>query len=129
MNRLLLYLVFLHPSCLAGEADVISVKVRHTFDNVYNFHVTIQHSDEGSHHYANGWEVVYGSKGEKRIAVRPLKHPHLKEQPFTRSMPVQIPPGIEQVVIRAHDIVHGYGGREITVKIPPALDSHITHEK
>jgi hypothetical protein len=27
-----------------------------------------------------------------------------------------------QMIIRAHDMVHGEGGREITVEVPPAAD-------
>lgn len=32
---------------------------------------------------------------------------------------VHIPPGIQVVTIRAHDSLHGYGGREIEVEIQP----------
>lgn len=129
MNRLSIYLLLFSQSCVAGEADVIDVIVRHSFDNVYNFDVTIQHADDGWHHYADGWEVISGTDGKTRFAVRPLRHPHLTEQPFTRSMPIQIPQRVEQVIIRAHDNVHGYGGREITVIIPPASGNHKTNAK
>lgn len=100
----------------AGEADIVNVKVKHSFDRVYNFDVTVKHQDEGWEHFANGWEVV--SPEGKIIAVRPLRHPHVNEQPFTRSMPVKIPPGMTEVIIRAHDSVHEYGGCELTVKLP-----------
>lgn len=129
MIRLSYYPLLIPLSCLAGQADVIDVIVRHSFDNVYNFDVTTQHSDEGWHHHANGWQVVSVSESAKWITVHPLRYPHLREQSFTRNIPVQFPDDIEQVIIRAHDNVHGYCDREITVKIPPATDSHITHEK
>ncbi len=111
------YLLLVVSCCSsAGEADVIDVVIKHSFDNVYNFDVTVKHQDEGWDHFANGWEVL--SPERKVLAVRVLRHPHTKEQPFTRSMPVQIPKGISEVIIRAHDSVHEYGGCELTVSIP-----------
>jgi len=42
-------------------------------------------------------------------------------QPFTRSLSgVQIPDGIKQVVVRGHDSVHGYGGKEKRVNLAAA---------
>lgn len=114
-----LYLLFVFPFCLqADEANIVNVVIRHSFDDVYNFDVTVKHQDEGWNHFANGWEVV--SPVGKVLAVRVLRHPHKNEQPFTRSMPVQIPQGISEVTIRAHDSVHEYGGCEVTLKIPAA---------
>ena len=41
------------------------------------------------------------------------------EQPFTRSLSnVRIPDGLSEVVVRAHDLVHEYGGKELTVPLP-----------
>jgi hypothetical protein len=31
----------------AGEADVIKVDIKQGVDNTYQFHVTVQHKDEG----------------------------------------------------------------------------------
>ena len=105
------------PFCsIAGEADIVNVIIRHSFDDVYNFDVTVKHEDEGWDHFVNGWEVL--SPDGKVLAVRVLRHPHANEQPFTRSMPVQIPQDISEVIVRAHDSVHEYGGREMTVKLP-----------
>ena len=39
----------------AGEADVISVKVKKTDTNIYQFDVTVEHADEGWKHYADKW--------------------------------------------------------------------------
>jgi hypothetical protein len=53
------------------------------------------------------------------MAVRELAHPHVNEQPFTRSLgAVAIPDDVGSVTIRARDSVHGYGGREITIELP-----------
>ena len=107
----------LAPGVNAGEADVIEVAVSAAGENRYDFGVTVRHADEGWEHYADGWDVV-GPDG-KVLATRKLWHPHVGEQPFTRSLSgVQTPKGVSEVIIRAHDNVHGYGGAEMRVKLP-----------
>lgn len=99
----------------AGEADVLDAEV--SCNGHCRFSVTVEHADEGWDHYANKWEIV-DADGEV-IGVRELAHPHVSEQPFTRSLGgVELPAGIQSVTIRAHDSVHGYGGKELTVTIP-----------
>jgi hypothetical protein len=45
-------------------------------------------------------------------------HPHVKEQPFTRSLSyIQIPDEITEVTIRAHCSVDNYSGENMLVKI------------
>jgi hypothetical protein len=52
------------------------------------------------------------------LATRTLLHPHETEQPFTRSLGgVAIPDGVATVEIRAHDSVHGYGGKVVRVRL------------
>jgi hypothetical protein len=107
--------VILAPA-FAGEADVIDVTVNCRNDSVCDFSVTVRHADDGWDHYADGWEVR--TLDGEILAVRELLHPHDDEQPFTRSLTnVKIPDGVNEVVIRARDSVHEYGGREITVKL------------
>jgi len=90
----------------ANEPKVINVKVDRT-NNSYNFHVTIKHNDLSNEHYVNRWEIV-DEKGNI-LAIRILFHPHIKEQPFTRSLyKIDLPSNMKKVYIRAHDIVHGY---------------------
>jgi hypothetical protein len=53
------------------------------------------------------------------LGTRVLQHPHVDEQPFTRSLSgVAVPPGLVQVSIRAHDSVHGWGGKTVTLTLP-----------
>jgi hypothetical protein len=100
-----------------GEADVIDVKVVKQGAGSYRFDVTLKHADTGWKHYANAFEVL-GPDG-KSLGKRVLYHPHVNEQPFTRSLSgVKIPPEINMVTIRAHDSVHKTGGREMQVKLP-----------
>lgn len=105
------------PATVAGEADVVKATVSQTAEGVYSFDVTVRHGDEGWKHYANRWQIV-GPDG-KLLGERVLLHPHVNEQPFTRGLSgVKIPTSIRQVRIRAGDLVHGFGGKEMTVSIP-----------
>ena len=101
----------------AGEADVITVKVTELGDSTYQFDVTVSHNDEGWNHYVNKWDIV-GLDGTV-YGTRTLYHPHVDEQPFTRSLSgVKIPKGISRVTVRAHDSVHEYGGEVVTIVLP-----------
>jgi hypothetical protein len=101
----------------AGEADVVEVKIRPAGDGSYSFDVTVRHEDEGWKHYADKWDVV--SPDGTVLGTRTLHHPHVDEQPFTRSLSgVKIPSGIDTVTVRAHDSVHGYGGKTVKVAVP-----------
>jgi hypothetical protein len=82
--------------------------------------VTLRHADEGWQHYADRFEVL--GPGGELLATRELRHPHVDEQPFTRSLEgVQLPAGVSAVRLRARDSEHGFGGRELEVAIeaPP----------
>ncbi len=101
----------------AGEADVVDVLVRGSRAEGYRIDVTVRHADEGWEHYADRWEVL--SPDGTVLATRVLHHPHVEEQPFTRSLSgVRIPEGIDEIVVRAHDSRDGYGGRSLQVKLP-----------
>ncbi|MFQ5657177.1 MAG: hypothetical protein ACE5G5_06525 [Candidatus Methylomirabilales bacterium] len=101
----------------AGEADVLSVIITKTGVRTYTLHVAVRHDDEGWEHYADRWEVV--APDGKVLAKRTLYHPHVEEQPFTRSLnSLVIPEGITRVRVRAHDKVHGLGGVEQEVVVP-----------
>jgi hypothetical protein len=66
----------------------------------WRFDVTLSHPDSGWDHFADGWEVV--DADGKRLGYRELFHPHVEEQPFTRSLSnVMIPDGTTEVFIRA----------------------------
>ncbi len=105
------------PAARAGEADVVDVKLTPTSDGIFRFDVTVRHADEGWEHYADAFEVV--APDGSVLGTRVLLHPHVDEQPFTRSLTgISIPDEVTEVTVRAHDSVHGYGGQELTVTIP-----------
>lgn len=113
-----------------GNADVVRVRAVQTAgppagegETTWTFHVTVEHPDTGWEDYANGWDVV-APEGQvlkpdpEDAFTRVLLHPHVEEQPFTRSQSgVVVPVGVTQVRVRAHDIVDGFGGREVVVDL------------
>jgi hypothetical protein len=104
-------------AALAGEADVVRAEAVPEGGGTWRFHVTVAHGDTGWDHYADKWEVL-GPAGQV-LGTRTLLHPHENEQPFTRSLGgVKIPDDLSEVTLRAHDSVHGAGGRELTVTLP-----------
>lgn len=101
---------------LAGEADVLAVEAVPEGGGAWRFHVTVAHGDTGWDHYADKWEVV--APDGRVLGTRTLLHPHETEQPFTRSLGgVAVPEGVDRVTVRAHDSVHGTGGKEVTVDL------------
>jgi hypothetical protein len=89
----------------------------------WTFHVTVEHPDTGWDDYADGWNVVTPDgqvlkPGPDSRFTRELLHPHVDEQPFTRSQSgIRVPDGIYSVRVRAHDSVEGFGGREVVVDL------------
>ena len=105
----------LATAALAGEADVVGVKVTKSGGGVYRFDVTVAHADSGWEHYADKWQV-HDLDGNL-LGERVLAHPHVGEQPFTRSTTVKVPPGVGRVRVRAHDKVHEFGGEGVVVDL------------
>jgi hypothetical protein len=111
----------------ADEADAIAVDLK-CRKLICDFAVTLRHADDGWEHYADAWEVL--SEERELLAKRVLRHPHVKEQPFTRSLPgVALPVGTTRVIIRGHDKLHGYGGAELRVEIPTGVVSPVEDRK
>ncbi len=83
----------------------------------WTFSVTLRHGDTGWDHYADGWEVL--TPNGKRLGYRELVHPHVNEQPFTRSLSgVLIPAGTAYVLVRAHCSVDGWNTTTTRVDLP-----------
>jgi len=100
---------------LAGEARVVAAEARKSGMG-WRFDVTVEHADAGWEHYADAWRVV-GPDGTV-LGVRELLHPHVTEQPFTRSLSgVAIPEGIATVTVEARDSVHGWEGGAVRLNL------------
>jgi hypothetical protein len=101
----------------AGEADVVAARAFSEGAGTYRFDVTVRHADTGWDHYADRFEVL--APDGAVLGVRTLYHPHVEEQPFTRSLSgVRVPDGLDRVRVRARDSVHEYGGAEVEVDLP-----------
>ncbi|WP_047996813.1 hypothetical protein [Puniceibacterium sp. IMCC21224] len=69
--------------------------------------VTLSHPDTGWDHYAQGWEIVDATG--RVLGTRELMHPHVTEQPFTRSLnAVILPDGVREIYIRTKCSVEGW---------------------
>ena len=92
-----------HPT----KIKVVDVKANCSESKICTFNVTLEHEDSGWKHFANKWEIY--TPDNKLLAIRTLHHPHVNEQPFTRSLSgVKIPKGLNKVIIKGHDLVHRY---------------------
>ncbi len=115
-SLLLTSLLLFHTSLFAGQANIEKVEAECNYKRICKFSVTIRHADEGWSHFANGWTV--SSPAGELLAHRALAHPHVNEQPFTRSIQgIKIPPNVDTVFIRANDSVHGEGQRKYVMKL------------
>lgn len=103
-------------SAFAGPADVLSAKAEPLGQGRYQVSATVQHADEGWDHYANAFEVL--APDGTLLGTRVLHHPHVDEQPFTRSTTLSVPDDLTEIVVRALDSVHGAGGAEVVVPLP-----------
>ncbi|MEM1385350.1 MAG: hypothetical protein AAF713_03345 [Pseudomonadota bacterium] len=116
MRVLWIGLALLAPAAWAGEAAVVGAEAVRS-GTAWRFDVTVAHGDTGWDHYADAWRVV-GPDGTV-YGTRELLHPHVDEQPFTRSLTgVRIPEDVTEVVVEARDSVHGWGGETLTLTLP-----------
>jgi len=104
------------PSLRAGEADVLEGVVTPLGDDRYRIDATVRHADTGWDHYADRWDVL--APDGTRLGSRELAHPHENEQPFTRSLTLEIPAGVTRITLRANDSVHGTGGASVELDVP-----------
>ena len=100
----------------AGDVEIVDASARQS-GNTWSFSVTLKHADTGWDHYADLWQVF--SPDGDLLGERVLLHPHVEEQPFTRSLSgVSVPEDVKEVIIRARDSVHGVSGQEFRINLP-----------
>ncbi|MEL6583217.1 MAG: hypothetical protein AAFQ36_05245 [Pseudomonadota bacterium] len=116
LARAALLITTLCAAPLWADAPVVTdVRITIAGDTA-RFDVTVSHPDTGWSHYADVWEVL--DAAGNRLGYRELFHPHVNEQPFTRSLSgVRLPDGTSEVFVRAHDSVHGWG-EAVAVPLP-----------
>lgn len=105
------------PAPALADRPVVENATAERAGDGWRFAVTVSHPDTGWDHYADGWEVA--APDGARLGFRELMHPHVDEQPFTRSLgDVTIPEGVETVHIRARDNVHGWSEENFILDLP-----------
>lgn len=116
--------LFSMPS-FSNEVEIINVKTKQLQDKSWRFDVTLKHDDKGWNHYANKWQVI--TLDNKILGTRTLYHPHVNEQPFTRSLDgVKIPDDIKKVRIIAQDTVHGLSKNAVELVLSSNKLTHVS---
>ena len=115
-------LVLVAAACGGGDqgpascADVTAVTVVAAGDS-FTVTATVSSADTGWDKYADAWEVR--APDGTVLGTRVLTHPHVDEQPFTRSLTgVTIPDDAAEVVVAARDSVEGFCGATVAVAVP-----------
>jgi hypothetical protein len=99
----------------AGDVEIQNVYL-YQQSSSWRADVTLKHADTGWEHYADAWRIVDATG--KLIATRVLYHPHVNEQPFTRSLGnIEIPAGTDIIFVEAHDKQHGWSPQRIKVDL------------
>ena len=113
-----------NSGAVGGQANADVIYVQAVFNGEsWTFSVTVSHPDKGWDDYSNGWDVVTPDGIVLKVNksdpyTRVLLHPHENEQPFTRNQSgIIVPEGITQLLVKAHDIVDGFGGAEIIIDL------------
>ena len=107
MTRLAIIFALLTGPAFADAPIIEGVKASKS-GSAWRFDVTLRHADTGWEDYANAWEVRLPDGTV--LGTRVLAHPHVQEQPFTRSLSgVSIPQSVTQVLVFASDLKTGFG--------------------
>lgn len=104
-----------HGSVSAGEVEIEQVVFSARDGTQWLVDVTLRHGDTGWQHYADAWRILDGQGRE--LGTRVLYHPHVDEQPFTRSLGLKIPAETITVYVEAHDKEHGWSPRRVEVNL------------
>lgn len=113
--RFLIALIFAVSPALA-DSPVIEKVTASGNGGSWNFSVTLSHGDTGWDDYADGWRVLDMQGNE--LGLRVLYHPHVDEQPFTRSQSgIQIPTEMTQVQIQARDLIGGWAKETVILDL------------
>lgn len=116
-HSILVFAVCLFATLVQADPAVVKDAQATKGGNTWQVSVTLSHGDTGWDDYADGWRVV-GDDGTV-FGTRELLHPHVNEQPFTRSLSgVRIPDGIDTVYVEARTNVDGWGA----VRFPLVLN-------
>lgn len=116
MRMMILGAVLMAGPAFAHDA-VIDGATAKSSGSGWSFSVTLTHAETGWDDYADGWRVE--TEGGEVLGTRVLAHPHVNEQPFTRSLSgVVVPDGVTTVWIRAKTLADGWGEARFQLDLP-----------
>lgn len=117
LKRWILVLSVLATPGLSDPPEITQISARNLGGDTWRFDVTIAHPDTGWDHYADGWRIL--DMSGKELGMRELVHPHVNEQPFTRSLSgIRIPPGTTEVQVQARDKPGGWNEGTTVFRLP-----------
>ncbi len=100
----------------ADPAQVVDAQAERAGGN-WTITATLRHGDTGWDDYADAWRVL--SDGGDVLGTRTLAHPHVDEQPFSRSLSgIAIPDGTARVMIETSTTTTGWGGERYALDLP-----------
>lgn len=114
------HLVFISSMLAAGPlaADPAMIKRIEASGSggIWRFSVTLAHGDTGWEDYADGWRVEL--EDGSVLATRTLAHPHVNEQPFTRTQSgIRIPECVARVFVRASTNTDGWSKERVAFEL------------
>ncbi|MBO9472826.1 hypothetical protein J7413_04680 [Shimia sp. R10_1] len=117
MRYFILFMTLVLPTSVFADPPEITNVTAASGANGWRFDVTIAHPDTGWDHYADGWRIE--TEDGQVLGTRILAHPHVNEQPFTRSLAnVWIPPEITTIYLRSKDNIDGWSKTAVAFELP-----------
>lgn len=106
LNPMIALVLLLPGAAMADPAEIVGATLSPSGDG-WRAEVTLRHADTGWDDYADGWRIE--APDGTVLGTRTLFHPHVEEQPFTRSLSgIAIPEGLATVHIRARTNTEGW---------------------
>ena len=129
MNKVTLFtsalVLAVSHSSQANDINILAAAIIHQSHGEYLVNVKLEHHDTGWQHYADEWRLV-DNEGNI-LGTRVLQHPHVHEQPFTRSLSnVKLSSELQAVYIEAHDKVHGWTKNRLMIDLTKMQNGRIT---
>lgn len=116
LKKLCFALMLMISPAFAEPPRVDNVAAKQSSNDTWRFDVTITHPDTGWDHYADAWRVL--DMDGNQLGIRELAHPHVEEQPFTRSLSgVRIPEGTKKVQVQARDKPGGWNPKTKVIRL------------
>jgi len=122
MRFLMVFVLLFSTATFASEIDIVHVVLTNNSGS-WRADVTLKHADTGWKHYADGWRIV--DEQGNVLANRVLYHPHVNEQPFTRSLSgFNIPKDENIIFVEAHDFERGWSKKRVKIYMSQNSGTH-----